>query len=381
MKVSQRFHNDTYAPGIATYGIDGKTGEQGESGNSVFFSEYTITDKSDFKQLVQKITSRKIPSKLQDIVLDRNYINGDSFICNDGKVYMLKDVNQMIKDVDNGDYLKTDDSNYFTQIGIIDPSLCEPFKTLQDKSVRIDKLNIVEDNNSINKDSDGLLNIIRNGNNVIGDLDFISMQALCGSNPDVNLDIKYDTTNKAYVLSSKYPIIIDANLYVNQDNETKQLSKYSPVLTTKNDAITTFIGTCKEISYELNSSIYSYTKDDSSTLYYGAIHYITLSDNVEDLDESDNLERYYSDYINDGENENKVSLISVHFQNKEYQDFQFYRKSEKTYCFKQDYGYVKLNDLINKIKYTDLNDIQISLIYNLEVYLRKSNSALVGSKS
>lgn len=381
MKVSQRFHNDTYAPGIATYGIDGKTGDQGESGNSVFFSGYTITDKSDFKQLVQKITSRKVPSKLEDIVLDRKYINGDSFICNDGKVYMLKDVNQMIKDVDNGDYLKTDDSSYFTQIGIIDPSLCEPFKTLQNKSVRIGKLNIVEDNNSVNKESDGLLNIIRNGNNVNGDLDFISMQALCGSNPDVNLDIKYDTTNKAYVLSSKYPIIIDANLYVNQDTETKQLSKYSPVLTTKNDAITTFIGTCKEISYELNSSIYSYTKDDTSTLYYGAIHYITLSDKADNLDESDNLERYYSDYINDSENENKVSLISVHFQNKEYQDFQFYRKSEKTYCFKQDYDYVKLNDLINKIKYTDLNDIQISLIYNLEVYLRKTKSTLVGSGS
>ena len=42
MKVSQRFHNDTYAPGIATYGNDGKTGEKGLPGTSMFFTNYFL---------------------------------------------------------------------------------------------------------------------------------------------------------------------------------------------------------------------------------------------------------------------------------------------------------------------------------------------------
>ena len=44
MQISQRFHNDTYAPGIATYGIQGKDGEQGTPGTSLFFSEYSLPD-------------------------------------------------------------------------------------------------------------------------------------------------------------------------------------------------------------------------------------------------------------------------------------------------------------------------------------------------
>ena len=44
MKVSERLHNDTYAPGIPTYGIKGKTGDQGEPGVSLFFTDYTIDE-------------------------------------------------------------------------------------------------------------------------------------------------------------------------------------------------------------------------------------------------------------------------------------------------------------------------------------------------
>ena len=56
MQISQRFHNDTYAPGIATYGIQGKDGEQGTPGSSLFFSEYTLP--GEFTGFAQKITSR-----------------------------------------------------------------------------------------------------------------------------------------------------------------------------------------------------------------------------------------------------------------------------------------------------------------------------------
>ena len=100
MQISQRFHNDTYAPGIATYGIQGKDGEQGTPGTSLFFSEYSLPD--EYLDFVRKITSRMLPVKNQQIQLKRKFVNGDQFVDPDGKVYLLMDINQLIRDINNG---------------------------------------------------------------------------------------------------------------------------------------------------------------------------------------------------------------------------------------------------------------------------------------
>ena len=88
------------------------------------------------------------------------------------------------------------------------------------------------------------------------------------------------------------------------DDDIKQISGYSPVVTSDN-TITDFVGTCKEYTYDTDASIFSYTKKDSSTLYYGCIYKVTLIDSKNQSgDNGDTLERYYSD-----------SNIMVHFQN------------------------------------------------------------------
>ena len=91
MKVSQRFHNETYAPGIATYGINGKTGEQGLPGTSMFFTDYSLP--GELLQFAQKITSRKLPIKTEITKL-----------CDMGKVELasmdeLNDVVKVLKDL------------------------------------------------------------------------------------------------------------------------------------------------------------------------------------------------------------------------------------------------------------------------------------------
>jgi len=56
--ISQKFNNYNYAPGIATYGIDGKTGKSGEDGNNIYFTDYIIDDvegADDLIELVSKI--------------------------------------------------------------------------------------------------------------------------------------------------------------------------------------------------------------------------------------------------------------------------------------------------------------------------------------
>lgn len=106
MQISQRFHNDTYAPGIATYGIQGKDGEQGTPGTSLFFSEYSLSgepdNSSEYREFASKITSRMLPVKHKEIQLKRKYVNGDQFVDPSGQVYRLKDINQLIIDINNG---------------------------------------------------------------------------------------------------------------------------------------------------------------------------------------------------------------------------------------------------------------------------------------
>ena len=49
-----------------------------------------------------------------------------------------------------------------------------------------------------------------------------------------------------------------------------------------------------------------------------------------------------------------------------------------TYYFKQDYELVKLNELISKVIFSELKNIQLSLIYNIEIYLQKHETNLIG---
>lgn len=366
MKVSQRFHNDTYAPGIATYGITGKTGEQGTSGVSMFFTTYLISDDTQFKTFAQKITSRMLPTDIEDIVLDRLYMNGDAFVTPNGEVYLLTDIDTLSTASRNNTLTNIRDS-VIKQIGKFD-SERSPFNTENKHLFEKEYLTIKDSGTATsNNNGNAKLNIIKNNASGTGNLKFIDMQALYGSQADINLEISYDNKAKAFMIDSQYPIIIRGNLYVNSTTTvTTQTTEYSPVLTT-NNAITDFVGVCNEYTFDINSSIYSYTKPDSSTVYYGSIYIITLNDESENTDENIHLDRYYQD-----------TDVTVHFQNKEYQDFQLYRTQEHTYMFKQEYDYVKLNALINKIAYTDLDNIQISLINNFECYLKANKKEITG---
>lgn len=362
MQVSQRFHNDTYAPGIATYGIPGKPGESGNPGTCMFFTDFEIIN-DEFLTFVQKITSRMIPIKNKEIVLNRKYINGDLFVTKKGLIYMLKNITELSTISMNGEQT-INPENYLEYIGQFDKDENDIFYN-QNDDIRLNTLTITE--NEEYTSGDGLLNInkINPGN---GEIVFIDMNSLYGSAGNQELKISYDNKLKAFKLSSKFPIIIDSNLYVNQNTATtQQISNYSPVLTNNNN-ITNFYGICNNITYDLDASIYIYTKPDSSTIYYGSIYVITLNDSLE------NKDKMVLNTLID-------TSVMLHFQNKSFQDFQLFRNAENTYYFKQNYDFVKLNDIINKIRYVELNDIQLSLIYNIEVYLTKENTNLVGFKT
>ena len=367
MQISQRFHNDTYAPGIATYGIQGKDGEQGTPGTSLFFSEYSLPD--EYLDFVRKITSRMLPVKHKEIQLKRKYVNGDQFVDPSGQVYLLKDINQLIIDINNGTNLEQGILEYIGKFNSIKNS--DIFNDNSNSGIlRAHKFIISDDNKTAT--GSGLLTVSHINKDTDNDINFINLESLYSGQHDMNLDIKFSKKYNGFMISSKYPVYLNANVYTKFNNTNNTNNDYSPVYTTadnKSKPITDYIASVKDLSCKLDASIYSYTKKDTSIIYYGVVYKISF---VADDNESDTNQ--WNDFVSTYDNGNTV----IHFQNKEHSDFIKVMPSIRDYNFRQDYDYVKLNDLINKVQYTDLPNVAISLINGIEAYVNIKNKNMSG---
>ena len=369
MQISQRFHNDTYAPGIATYGIQGKDGEQGTPGTSLFFSEYSLPD--EYLDFVRKITSRMLPVKNEQIQLKRKFVNGDQFVEPAGKVYLLMDINQLIRDINNGtnQTWSNEKLKYIGKFNSTNNSYIFS-DTNNSGTLRAHKFIISDDSKTAT--GNGLLTVSHINKDTDNDINFINLESLYSGQHDMNLDIKFSKKYNGFMISSKYPVYLNANVYTKFNNTNNTNNDYSPVYTTadnKSKPITDYIASVKDLSCKLDASIYSYTKKDTSIIYYGVVYKISF---VADDNESDTNQ--WNDFISTYDNGNTV----IHFQNKDHSDFIKVMPSIRDYNFRQDYDYVKLNDLINKVQYTDLPNVAISVINGIEAYVNIKNKNMSG---
>ena len=369
MQISQRFHNDTYAPGIATYGIQGKDGEQGTPGTSLFFSEYSLPD--EYLDFVRKITSRMLPVKNEQIQLKRKFVNGDQFVDPDGKVYLLMDINQLIRDINNGTN-QTWSNEKLKYIGKFNSTNNSDIfsDTNNSGTLRAHKFIISDDSKTAT--GSGLLTVSHINKDTDNDINFINLESLYSGQHDMNLDIKFSKKYNGFMISSKYPVYLNANVYTKFNNTNNTNNDYSPVYTTadnKSKPITDYIASVKDLSCKLDASIYSYTKKDTSIIYYGVVYKISF---VADDNESDTNQ--WNDFVSTYDNGNTV----IHFQNKDHSDFIKVMPSIRDYNFRQDYDYVKLNDLINKVQYNDLPNVAISVINGIEAYVNIKNKNMSG---
>ena len=367
MQISQRFHNDTYAPGIATYGIQGKDGEQGTPGTSLFFSEYSLP--GEYLDFARKITSRMLPVKHKEIQLKRKYVNGDQFVDPSGQVYLLKDINQLIIDINNGTNLEQGILEYIGKFNSIKNS--DIFNDNSNSGIlRAHKFIISDDSKTAT--GSGLLTVSHTTKDTDNDINFINLESLYSGQHDMNLDIKFSKKYNGFMISSKYPVYLNANVYTKFNNTNNTNNDYSPVYTTadnKSKPITDYIASVKDLSCKLDASIYSYTKKDTSIIYYGVVYKISF---VADDNESDTNQ--WNDFVSTYDNGNTV----IHFQNKDHSDFIKVMPSIRDYNFRQDYDYVKLNDLINKVQYTDLPNVAISVINGIEAYVSIKDKNISG---
>ena len=372
MQISQRFHNDTYAPGIATYGIQGKDGEQGTPGTSLFFSEYSLSgepdNSSEYRGFASKITSRMLPVKHKEIQLKRKYVNGDQFVDPSGQVYLLKDINQLIIDINNGTNLEQGILEYIGKFNSIKNS--DIFNDNSNSGIiRAHKFIISDDNETT--DVSSLLTVSHTNKDTDNDINFINLESLYSGQHDMNLDIKFSKKYNGFMISSKYPIYLNANVYTKFNDSNNSNNEYSPVYTTadnKSKTITDYIATTKDLRCDIDASIYSYTKKDTSIIYYGVIYKISFGQ------KDDTNSKQWEDFVNTYDNGNTI----IHFQNKEHSDFTTVIPTIQNYNFRQDYDYVKLNDLINKVQYNDLPNVAISVINGIEAYVNIKNKNMSG---
>ena len=378
MQISQRFHNDTYAPGIATYGIQGKDGEQGTPGTSLFFSEYSLSGEldnsgepdnfSEYREFASKITSRMLPVKHKEIQLKRKYVNGDQFVDPSGQVYLLKDINQLIIDINNGTNLEQGILEYIGKFNSIKNS--DIFNDNSNSgTLRAHKFIISDDSKTAT--GNGLLTVSHINKDTDNDINFINLESLYSGQHDMNLDIKFSKKYNGFMISSKYPVYLNANVYTKFNDSNNSNNEYSPVYTTadnKSKTITDYIATTKDLRCDIDASIYSYTKKDTSIIYYGVIYKISFGR------KDDTNSKQWEDFVNTYDNGNTI----IHFQNKEHSDFTTVIPTIQNYNFRQDYDYVKLNDLINKVQYNDLPNVAISVINGIEAYVNIKNKNMSG---
>lgn len=252
--VSQKFNNYNYAPGIATYGIDGKIGQSGENGNNFYFTDLDLNDNEGLRELISQIVNNRLPLRNSTVELKRKYQNGDLFIDYTGIIYELTDINNL--STSNTDTYKSyfsiagkintqDVNNYFDWVGqrLVLNSSYSGYDVItgissQDASSYIDK-NAVVNIISGNIDENDNIEMIR-----MKSIDSIDVE-------DGDFSLYYKTTENAYYFDSNKPIIINSDLKVQNDNNVEnEYDNYSTVLTS-DDTVTYFKHICDKLRYNI----------------------------------------------------------------------------------------------------------------------------------
>ena len=236
------------------------------------------------------------------------------------------DINQLIRDINNGtDQWSNEKLKYIGKFNSTDNS--DIFSdTNNSGTLRAHKFIISDDSKTAT--GGGLLTVSHINKDTDNDINFINLESLYSGQHDMNLDIKFSKKYNGFMISSKYPVYLNANVYTKFNNTNNTNNDYSPVYTTadnKSKPITDYIASVKDLSCKLDASIYSYTKKDTSIIYYGVVYKISF---IADDNESDTNQ--WNDFVSTYDNGNTV----IHFQNKDHSDFIKVMPSIRDYNFR-----------------------------------------------
>ena len=327
--------NNNYAPGIATYGIDGRTGIKGDNGTSVYFTSYNLeygsSNENEQNELLVKINQSKVLSKYVDKPNGRDYEVGDIIIDGGGYIYSLYKINGSFA-LKYVSVIKNEDSSSF-------------FKKVNDR-VMINKEGLDVVSGSVNvdliPDSDYPFRVVSvDRNSVDGNYNLLSLVAYSYMSDERKyLNIFYNKEDDSFHFETESNIVLDtSSLMVKGTDSKESFSDYYKV-EPYNDPIGLLHRVYSEARYSYNSSEGSLTIEGFHNNF----------PNIEIV----------PDYI-------KVKIL----------DSDYTTKTEKLYTLDHtninnvdDYFKVDVGDTLKNV---DKSKICISLIKGVEIYINPNN--------
>ena len=275
-KISRKYSNRDYAPGLALYGIDGKDGVSGESGCSLFVCQYDFNDADDVKTFGSKIKQGLSMTGNALTPIGRDYINGDVFLFPSGYLYKIIKLDEILRSA--GQLTKTQFMEYMEFVGSIDISSSFDFfeklsgrLVLNTDSYKGFIINVSEMSAAALKNINSPFAIVSDQESRAGKINFIGLKSIYAGSNNAQLQIYYDTNNNAYVMEADRDILIDTDLWVSSSDDDNKYDNYSRVMTTKN-ALTSFSGVCDNISWKMGDVEDEYVIDDevklTNEIYY-----------------------------------------------------------------------------------------------------------------
>ena len=327
--------NNNYAPGIATYGIDGRTGIKGDNGTSVYFTSYNLeygsSNENEQNELLVKINQSKVLSKYVDKPNGRDYEVGDIIIDGGGYIYSLYKMNGSFA-LKYVSVIKNEDSSSF-------------FKKVNDR-VMINKEGLDVVSGSVNvdliPDSDYPFRVVSvDRNSVDGNYNLLSLVAYSYMSDERKyLNIFYNKEDDSFHFETESNIVLDtSSLMVKGTDSKESFSDYYKV-EPYNDPIGLLHRVYSEARYSYNSSEGSLT-----------------------------IEGFHNNFPNI---EIVPDYIKVKILNSDYTT-----KTEKLYTIDRtkinntdEYFKVNVGDTLKNV---DKSKICISLIKGVEIYINPNN--------
>ena len=281
-KLSRKYSNIEYAPGLALYGIDGADGTSGQSGCSLFVCKYDITKfdggTSEFGTHIKQGLSM---TQNDDVPIGRSYINGDVFLFPDGYLYKLTNVSEI--SVAAGNLTVEAFKQYTELVGHVNVSAAADNFSEATGRLVLDTdaykgfiINMSDVNmDTAASDINAPLTIISSQETGNGRIYFMGLKSIYAGSSDAQMNIYFDTRNNAYVIDSDKDILIDADVRVSSSGDANEYDDYSHVLTQEN-SVTSWGGVCSKISWSITKPVdYVYVTDNNvkttDEIYYSSV--------------------------------------------------------------------------------------------------------------
>ena len=247
--ISEKYHNYDYAPGIPTYGIDGKDGKSGMNGISLFVCQHDVTNDVGLREFGRAILQNLDMSLGGAVKINRDYIEGDSFLFTNCEIWKIKDIVEL-KKIAAINQLTTDNfSQYLERVGRINMTTTTDGIITNGDRLLLDNTRykgfVINNAGLSNNDLPSLeapFTIMSNDTDNDDNIQFIDLKSIFSNATDSELKIYYDTNTKAYHIYSDKPILFDCDLKVS-NTTSDEFDEYSAIITKENN-ITSFIAFC-----------------------------------------------------------------------------------------------------------------------------------------